>query len=77
MATLTVTVKQKALPTGVGYEGSFRLPSATAAKLARKDGKTVFPNRGSLSQAANRFVKLIGWSDAVLIGPTQKTPAKS
>ncbi len=79
MTKLTVTVKQrtaKGETTSSGVEGVYQLPSSTTAKLARKDGTTLFPNRGSLSQAAKRLATTLGW-EAELVEPQKKAAKKS
>jgi hypothetical protein len=70
MSKFTVTVKNR--PTGV--EGVYQLPNSTPSKLARKDGSTVFPNRGSLTQAAQRLATTIGWQYE--LAEVQKKAAK-
>lgn len=79
MRTLTVTVKQRTVKgetTTTALEGVYQLPSSTTAKLARKDGTTLFPNRGALSQAAKRLAATLGWQ-AELVDPQQKKAAKT
>lgn len=77
MATLTVTVKQKTAKTGeTSLEGSFQLPSSTTTKLSRKDGKTQFPNRASLNQAAKRVATALGW-ELAYEEPAKKAAKKS
>lgn len=79
MSKLTVTVKQRTIKgetTTTGVEGIYQLPSSTTAKLARKDGTTVFPNRGSLAQAAKRLATTLGW-ESELVEPQKKAAKKS
>lgn len=74
MTTLTVTVKNRTSGTTTGVEGVYQLPNSSPAKLARKDGSTVFPNRGSLTQAAQRLANTLGWQYE--ISDVQKKAAK-
>lgn len=63
MSKLIVTVKNRMVKgISVGLEGSYQLPNSTPAKLARKDGTTVFPNRGLLTQAAQRLATALDWT---------------
>ena len=70
--TLMVTVKQS--PKGI--EGIYQLPNSTSSKLATKSGCTIFPNAGSLTQAAKRFASSIGWQ-AQLNEPQKKAAKKN
>jgi hypothetical protein len=75
MSKFTVTVKNRSSKgTTTGVEGIYQLPNSTPAKLARKDGTTVFPNCGSLTQAAMRLATAIGWQ--VEMNDPQKKAAK-
>ena len=75
MSKFTVTVKNRlSNGTATGVEGFYQLPNSTPAKLARKDGSTVFPNCGSLTQAAMRLATAIGWQ--VEMHDPQKKAAK-
>jgi hypothetical protein len=80
MSTLTVTVKQRTTKVGettsTGVEGTYQLPNSTTARIARKDGTTLFPNRGSLSQAAKRLAAVLGW-ESELVDPQKKVAKKS
>ena len=79
MNKLTVTVRQRTVKgdtPSTGVEGTYQLPSSTTAKLARKDGVTLFPNRGSLAQAAKRLATTLGW-EAELVEPQKKAAKKS
>lgn len=72
MNKLTITVKQK----GNDIEGSYQLPGSTAAKISNKDGKTTFPNRGSLTQAAKKLAKVFNW-ETEFVQPQKKAAKKS
>lgn len=76
MSTLTVTISDRSTKGQSGVEGSYQLPGSTKARLAQKDGKTLFPNRGSLSQAARRLAATLGWK-AELVDPTKKIAKKA
>lgn len=76
MSKLIVTVKQKTTNGSTGVEGYYKLAGSTPARLQRKDGGTVFPNRGSLSQAAKRLATTIGY-EAELAEPQKKAAKKS
>lgn len=76
MTTLTITVKPRTAKGATGVEGTYQLSNSTTAKLARKDGSTLFPNRGSLSQAAQRLATTLGWT-ASLVEPQKKAAKKS
>lgn len=73
MSKFTVTLKTRTGATN-GVEGVYQLPNSSPAKLARKDGTTVFPNRGSLVQAAKRLASSISWDYEIV--ETQKKAAK-
>lgn len=50
---LTVEVRQKTNTTGeTNWEGRVAVPGTNATKLAKKDGSTSFPTRGSLNSVA-------------------------
>jgi|688.fasta_scaffold17329_3 hypothetical protein len=74
MSKLIVTLKSRTTGTNTGVEGVYQLPNSSPAKLARKDGTTVFPNRGSLTQAAKRLANTLGWEYEV--AELQKKAAK-
>lgn len=76
MSKLTITVKERTSQGNTGLEGVFQLPNSTSAKLTRKDGSTLFPNRGTLSQAAKRFASNLGM-EAELVAPQKKAAKKS
>jgi len=60
-----------------GVEGTFQLPNSTNAKLAAKSGATIFANRGSLSQAAQRLATSIGWKSELVDSQMTKAAKKS
>lgn len=60
-----------------GVEGVYQLPNSTNAKLAAKSGATIFANRGSLSQAAQRLATSIGWKSELVDTQMAKAAKKS
>jgi hypothetical protein len=74
---LSVTVKERSDKTGSKWvEGSYQLPSSTAAKLARKDGSTQFPNAGTLKQTARRLATTLG-AEVEFVEPAKVAAKKS
>lgn len=70
---LTVTLKKKG---ETGVEGTYRLPSSSAAKLQRKDGSSQFPNTSALKTTAHRLGKTLGL-EVEFVEPARKAAKKS
>ena len=62
MSTLKVTVKETTIKGQKGLTGTYQLPNSTTAKVATKEGKSLFANYANLTQTARRLATSIGWT---------------
>ena len=74
---LTVEVRQKTSKTGeANWEGRVTVPGTNATRLAKKDGSTSFPTRGSLNSVARALGQRLKL-DVEFSEPQRKAAKKS
>ena len=74
---LTVEVRQKTSKgETTGWEGRVAVPGTNATKLAKKDGCSLFPTRGSLNSVARALGKRLGL-EVEFSEPQRKAAKKS
>jgi len=74
--TLRVVATQRTRKDATGWEGKVDFPGLNGAKVARKDGTTLFGTVGALTSAAKSLAKRVG-SDLDLQQPATKAAKKS